>query len=173
MPSSRLPITAEIPRELSRVTAVSTVPDAPATLLVGTVRGDSYLVDTTSLQARSLRIPPPDVGYAVRALQVLGQSALVFYGPNQGREGPPPLSFGAIKFIARLFWRTRMVPAFGNVGWRLEDGEFGVAGHDPRTSPYGWHIIKLLEYARHALFHRRHITALFLTPILGQTLWRR
>jgi len=41
--------------------------------------------------------------------------------------------------------RARMVPAFGDVGWRLEVGEVGVAGHDPQASPYGWHIVKRLE----------------------------
>ena len=47
---------------------------------------------------------------------------------------PPP---------ARL--RAGMVPAFGDVGWRLKVGEIGVAGFDPAKSPFGWHIIKRLE----------------------------
>jgi parvulin-like peptidyl-prolyl isomerase len=38
-----------------------------------------------------------------------------------------------------------MVPAFGNVGFSLAPGEIGMAEYDPRTSPYGWHIIKRLE----------------------------
>ncbi|HEU5251641.1 MAG TPA: peptidylprolyl isomerase [Thermoanaerobaculia bacterium] len=41
--------------------------------------------------------------------------------------------------------RDRMVPAFGNVGFTLAPGEIGMAEYDPRTSPYGWHIIKRLE----------------------------
>lgn len=41
--------------------------------------------------------------------------------------------------------RAGMVPAFGNVGWRLAVGEIGVAGHDPGTSRYGWHIIRRVE----------------------------
>ena len=41
--------------------------------------------------------------------------------------------------------RTRMVAAFGNVGWRLKVGEVGVAGFDPAASPYGWHIVKRIE----------------------------
>jgi hypothetical protein len=41
-----------------------------------------------------------------------------------------------------VFPRTGMVAAFGNVGWRLEVGEYGVAGYNRQTSPYGWHIIK-------------------------------
>jgi hypothetical protein len=41
--------------------------------------------------------------------------------------------------------RTGMVPAFGDVGFRLKVGEIGVAEHDPTKSPYGWHIIKRLQ----------------------------
>lgn len=41
--------------------------------------------------------------------------------------------------------RKGMVPAFGNVGWKLKVGEVGVAEYDPRNSPYGWHIIKRLK----------------------------
>ena len=43
------------------------------------------------------------------------------------------------------FSRDRMVPAFGNVGFSLAPGEIGMAEYDPRTSPYGWHIIKRLQ----------------------------
>ena len=38
--------------------------------------------------------------------------------------------------------RNQMVGAFGNVGFVLNAGDFGIADYDPRTSPYGWHIIK-------------------------------
>lgn len=38
--------------------------------------------------------------------------------------------------------RAGMVPAFGNVGWRLKVGDVGVAPFDPKNSPYGWHIVK-------------------------------
>lgn len=41
--------------------------------------------------------------------------------------------------------RDRMVPAFGDVGFPLDVDEIAMASHDPRTSPYGWHIIKRLE----------------------------
>jgi len=43
------------------------------------------------------------------------------------------------------FARERMVPAFGNVGFSLKPGEIGLAEYDPKTSPYGWHIIKRLK----------------------------
>lgn len=41
-----------------------------------------------------------------------------------------------------VFPRNGMVPAFGNVGWRLNVGEVGVAAYNQQTSPYGWHIVK-------------------------------
>ncbi len=41
--------------------------------------------------------------------------------------------------------RTRMVGAFGNVGFVLEVGEIGIADFDLGTSPYGWHIVKRIE----------------------------
>lgn len=44
-----------------------------------------------------------------------------------------------------IFARQSMVPAFGNVGWRLEVGEVGVAPFDPQASPFGWHLVKRLE----------------------------
>ena len=44
-----------------------------------------------------------------------------------------------------VFARSGMVAAFGDIGWRLEVGTVGVAGFDPKTSPYGWHIIKRLR----------------------------
>lgn len=43
---------------------------------------------------------------------------------------------------ANLYPRKGMVAAFGDVGWRLKVGEFGVAPYDKTKSPYGWHIIK-------------------------------
>ena len=41
--------------------------------------------------------------------------------------------------------RRQMVAGFGNVGWRLAVGEIGVAPHDPKSSPFGWHIIKRIK----------------------------
>ncbi len=43
------------------------------------------------------------------------------------------------------YWRKGMVPAFGNVAWRLEVGEVAIAVFDKEASPYGWHIIKRLK----------------------------
>jgi parvulin-like peptidyl-prolyl isomerase len=41
--------------------------------------------------------------------------------------------------------RGGMVPAFGDVGFKLAVGAIGMSAHDPRTSPYGWHVIKRLK----------------------------
>lgn len=41
--------------------------------------------------------------------------------------------------------RSGMVPAFGNVAWRLQVGEIGVAPNHSKDSPFGWHIIKRTE----------------------------
>jgi len=41
--------------------------------------------------------------------------------------------------------RNRMVKGFGDVGFSLKVGEVGLAVYDPKTSPYGWHIIKRLK----------------------------
>ena len=44
-----------------------------------------------------------------------------------------------------VYSRDGMVPAFGNVGFKLDVGEYGLSEFDPTTSPYGWHIIKRLK----------------------------
>jgi parvulin-like peptidyl-prolyl isomerase len=41
--------------------------------------------------------------------------------------------------------RGRMVPAFGDAGFPLQVGEFGMAAYDKAKSPYGWHIVKRLK----------------------------
>lgn len=41
--------------------------------------------------------------------------------------------------------RAGMVRGFGDVAWRLDVGEYGVAPYDPEASPLGWHIIKRLR----------------------------
>jgi parvulin-like peptidyl-prolyl isomerase len=38
-----------------------------------------------------------------------------------------------------------MVPAFGNVGFKLAVGEIAVADYDPKTSPFGYHLIKRVK----------------------------
>lgn len=41
--------------------------------------------------------------------------------------------------------RAALVPAFGDLGFALRPGEIGLAEHDERRSPFGWHLIKRLE----------------------------
>lgn len=43
------------------------------------------------------------------------------------------------------YGREMMVPAFGDVSFKLRAGEVGITVHDPRTSPFGWHIIKRIK----------------------------
>lgn len=46
---------------------------------------------------------------------------------------------------AGVYARSGMVPAFGDVGWRLDVDEIGVAPFDAKKSPYGWHVIQRVE----------------------------
>jgi parvulin-like peptidyl-prolyl isomerase len=41
--------------------------------------------------------------------------------------------------------RKGMVPAFGDVGFRISVNEIGLSEHDPKTSPFGYHIIKRVK----------------------------
>jgi parvulin-like peptidyl-prolyl isomerase len=41
--------------------------------------------------------------------------------------------------------RDGMVGAFGNVGFKLAVGQYGVADFDRTTSPFGYHVIKRLK----------------------------
>jgi parvulin-like peptidyl-prolyl isomerase len=50
-----------------------------------------------------------------------------------------------VKPEAGEYSRTGMVTAFGDVGFKLDVGEVGLAEYDPTTSPYGWHIIKRVK----------------------------
>ena len=41
--------------------------------------------------------------------------------------------------------RSEMVARFGDVAFRLEVGDVGIASHHAALSPFGWHVIKRLE----------------------------
>ncbi len=45
----------------------------------------------------------------------------------------------------QVFARGEMVPAFGDTGFPLQVGEYGLAEFDTKKSPYGWHIVKRVE----------------------------
>ncbi len=44
-----------------------------------------------------------------------------------------------------VFARDAMVPAFGDTGFPLQVGEYGLATFDQENSPFGWHIVKRLR----------------------------
>ncbi len=63
-------------------------------------------------------------------------------------DSPPGIYGMSNKGVAPAsgeYARTGMVPAFGDTGFPLQVGEIGIADFDPRTSPYGWHIVKRLK----------------------------
>lgn len=64
-------------------------------------------------------------------------------------DDSPPGIYGmsnlGVKPGPNEYARNQMVGAFGNVGFTLNVGDYGVADYDPRTSPYGWHIIKRVK----------------------------
>lgn len=87
---------------------------------------------------------------AAEVYEQLGDDADFDWLLKKHTDDSPPgiytmLSEGTPNHRELVFLRGEMVPAFGNVGWRLEGGEIGVAPHDPTTSPFGWHIVKRLE----------------------------
>ncbi len=62
-------------------------------------------------------------------------------------EDPPPggpygLANRGVSNGEGEFRRDGMVPAFGDLGFRLEVGGVGMADFDPVKSPFGYHIIK-------------------------------
>ena len=65
--------------------------------------------------------------------------------PGQGPGGPYGMSNHGVPPSAGERKRDGMVPAFGDVGFTLDIGEIGVADHDPKKSPYGFHIIKRVK----------------------------
>ncbi len=54
---------------------------------------------------------------------------------NDGQTGSPP----------KIYGRRQMVAAFGDVGFKLDVKGIGMAEHDPKASPFGWHIIQRVE----------------------------
>jgi hypothetical protein len=68
--------------------------------------------------------------------------------PQKGgpRGGPYSLANeGVVATPPKEFKRSGMVPGFGNVGFKLAVGDFGVAPFDATTSEFGFHIIKRVE----------------------------
>jgi parvulin-like peptidyl-prolyl cis-trans isomerase-like protein len=66
------------------------------------------------------------------------------YSDDSG-EGVYGLANHRINPVGNEYERRRMVPAFGDVGFKLEVGSIGMSSFDAAKSPYGWHIIKRLK----------------------------
>jgi len=66
------------------------------------------------------------------------------YSNDEG-EGVYGLANHRVSPVDPEFERRRMVPAFGDVGFKLEVGSIGMCVYDPDKSKYGWHIIKRLR----------------------------
>ena len=60
-------------------------------------------------------------------------------------EGVYGLANHRISPVGTEYERRKMVPAFGDVGFKLEAGSIGMSVFDAQKSPYGWHIIKRLK----------------------------
>lgn len=66
------------------------------------------------------------------------------YSNDEG-EGVYGLANHRVNPVGIEYERRKMVPAFGDVGFKLEVGSIGMSVFDAQKSPYGWHIIKRLK----------------------------
>ena len=71
--------------------------------------------------------------------------ALVKEFTNDSHPGIYTLTNRGAQALLGTFKRSDMAASFGDVSFKLEVGEVGMAGFNPELSPYGWHIIKRLE----------------------------
>jgi hypothetical protein len=68
---------------------------------------------------------------------------------NQFTDDSPPgiykMTNNGVRQVPGAYPRGGMVPAFGDTGFPLQVGEYGLAQHDTAKSPFGWHIVKRIE----------------------------
>jgi len=64
---------------------------------------------------------------------------------NDPGEGTYTLVNTGISAKPGEFGRGDMVAAFGDVGFRIQVGEVGLADYDPKGSPFGLHVIKRVK----------------------------
>jgi hypothetical protein len=68
---------------------------------------------------------------------------------NQFTDDSPPgiykMTNNGARQVPGAYPRGQMVPAFGDTGFPLQVGEYGLAPFDEAKSPYGWHIVKRIE----------------------------
>ncbi len=85
-----------------------------------------------------------------------GKQAEISERVNSGALTPQDASkefkewFEEVKLMERLQatqWMDRgnMATGFGDLSFSLAVGEIGIAEYDPKTSPFGWHIIKRVQ----------------------------
>jgi parvulin-like peptidyl-prolyl isomerase len=71
--------------------------------------------------------------------------ALVKQYTDDAAPGMYGMSNAGVAPAGGEYSRTGMVPAFGDVGFKLKVGEIGIADFDARKSPFGYHIIKRIK----------------------------
>ena len=68
---------------------------------------------------------------------------------RQHTDDSPPGIYGmsnkGVQPAQGEYARDRMVAAFGDVGFKLPVGGYGIADHEARTSPLGYHVIKRVK----------------------------
>lgn len=68
---------------------------------------------------------------------------------QQHTDDSPPgiykMANRGVPSMSGTYARDGMVPAFGDTGFPLDVGAYGLANFDPQSSPYGWHIVKRIE----------------------------
>lgn len=101
----------------------------------------------TGTKARRSQAEAAELAAATLARANAGEDfdALVRELTDDSPPGIYRLSNNGVSPASGEYPRNRMVAAFGNVGFGLGVGDIGMADFDPRTSPYGWHIIKRLS----------------------------
>jgi parvulin-like peptidyl-prolyl isomerase len=101
----------------------------------------------TGTKARRSQAEAAELATATLARANAGEDfdALVRELTDDSPPGIYKLSNNGVSPASGEYPRNRMVAAFGNVGFGLGVGDIGMADFDPRTSPYGWHIIKRLS----------------------------
>jgi len=67
------------------------------------------------------------------------------YSTDPGGGRYTLVNTGVQKEKSTDIFRKDFIRPFTTVAFKLKIGEAGVAEYDPRTCPYGWHVIKRLE----------------------------
>jgi parvulin-like peptidyl-prolyl isomerase len=71
--------------------------------------------------------------------------ALVKEYTNDSHPGIYTMTNRGAAALPNTYKRADMATSFGDVSFKLDVGEVGMANFNPELSPFGWHIIKRLE----------------------------